>query len=68
MILAKDRILLEQYEFAVSIFRKGNSTENSVKVVINDKLPFNKVFHPRLIQALIDAIKRIETEVGNDRD
>ena len=66
MILAADRVLLEKYEFAVSIFRKGDSTENSVKVVINDKLPFNKVFHPKSIQALIDAIKRIEGEVNNE--
>ena len=63
MILAADRKLLERYEFAVSISRKGDDTESAVKVVINEKLRFNRVFHPRLIQALIDAIKRIEKEV-----
>ncbi len=67
MILAADRVLLEKYEFAVSIFRKGDSTENSVKVLIDNKLPYNKVFHPKLLQALIDAIKRIEGEV-NDKE
>jgi len=58
-----DRVLLEKYEFAVSIFRKGDKDENSVKVLIDEKLPYNKVFHPRLLQALIDAIKRVEAEV-----
>ncbi len=64
MILAEDRALLEKYEFAVSIFRKGNSTESSIKVEINNKLPYSKVFHPKLLQALIDAIKRIEDEIN----
>ena len=64
MILAADRALLEKYEFAVSISRKGDENEASVKVEFEGKLPFNRVFHPRLIQALIDAIKKIEGEVA----
>ena len=64
MILAEDRLLLEKYEFAVSISRKGDEYENSVKVLIDNKLKYYKVFHPRLLQALIDAIKRIEKEVA----
>jgi len=67
MILAVDRVLLEKYEFAVSISRKGDEHENSVKVLIDKKLPYNKVFHPRLLQALIDAIKRIEAEVAENK-
>lgn len=63
MILAEDRRLLEKYEYEVSISRKGDETNASVKVEFTGKLPFNKVFHPRLIQALIDAIKRVEKEV-----
>ena len=64
MILAADRKLLENYEFEVSISRKGDETNASVKVEFDGKLPFNRVFHPRLIQALIDAIKKIEKEVA----
>lgn len=64
MILAADRKLLENYEFEVSISRKGDETNASVKVEFEGKLPFNRVFHPRLIQALIDAIKKIEGEVA----
>jgi len=67
MILAIDRVLLEKYEFAVSISRKGDESEASVKVEIDEKLPYNKVFHPRLLQALIDAIKRIEAEVAENK-
>ena len=64
MILATDRKLLEKYEYEVSISRKGDETNASVKVEFTGKLPFNRVFHPKLIQALIDAIKRIEKEVA----
>lgn len=64
MILAADRKLLENYEYEVSISRKGDETNASVKVEFGGKLPFNRVFHPRLIQALIDAIKQIEKEVS----
>jgi len=64
MILAKDRQLLEKYEFEVSILRKGGDGEASLKVIIDRNLPYHKVFHPKLIQALIDAIKRTEDEVA----
>ena len=64
MILASDRKLLENYEYEVSISRKGDETNASVKVEFGGKLPFNRVFHPKLIQALIDAIKKIEKEVA----
>ena len=64
----RDRALLEKYEFTVSILRKGDENENSVKVLIDDKLPYNKVFHPKLLYALIEAIKRTEKEVEDRKN